>query len=72
MTINKPAKKPAPDLKAATANALDRIAEWADTDATYEQLFGIHSNRRTTPEEAAVLEEAKKLAVNYVRMGAQK
>lgn len=63
------AKKPAPDLKAATRNCLDRIAEHADTDMTYEQLFGIPANQRTTAEETTVLVEAKKLAVNYIRMG---
>jgi len=60
---------PKPDLKAATAAVLERIAGWAATNMTNAEMFG--DVPRRTKEEWAVLEEARKLAVNYIRMGAK-
>ena len=62
--------KPLPDLKAATADVLARTADWLSSPASQDILFG-HLSSRTTRAEWAVLEEARKLAVNYIRMGAK-
>ena len=63
-------KKPVlPDLKAATREALSKIADWAASSMTNAELFG--ASTRRTQAEWAVLEEARKLAVNYIRMGAK-
>jgi hypothetical protein len=66
----KPTVKPLPDLKAATADVLSRIAGWAESPEARDVMFG-HLTSRTTKAEWAVLEAARQLAVNYVRMGAQ-
>ena len=57
-----------PDLKSATREALDKIATWVSISMTNEELFG--ASARRTKEEWAVLEEARKLAINYIRKGA--
>ena len=62
-------KKPKPDLKSATRQALNNIADHVERLMGPDTLFGIPHERRTTKEEWAVFEEAKKLAVNYIRMG---
>ena len=68
--MKKPSKKSVlPDLKAATQEALSRIADWAESSMTNTELFG--ASMRHTKAEWAVLEEARKLAVNYIRMGAK-
>jgi hypothetical protein len=71
MAVKKAAKKPVPDLKSATSNALAHIADWAENQE-WDVLFGLSPTARTTREETEVLAEAKKLAVNYIRMGVSK
>ena len=66
----KPTVKPLPDLKAATADILNRTADWLVSLAAQDTLFG-HLSARTTKAEWAVLKEARDLAVNYIRMGAK-
>ena len=69
--MKKPSKNPVvPDLKAATREILSRTADWAESLAAQDVLFG-HLSSRTTRAEWAILEEARKLAVNYIRMGAK-
>jgi hypothetical protein len=65
----KVAVKPAPDLKSATAQALNNIADIVERTWDTVMLFGIPHERRTTRDEWGLFEEAKKLAVNYIRMG---
>jgi hypothetical protein len=70
MTISKKrAPKPLPDLKSVTRQALNTVADHTERLLSLEVLFGIPPDRRTTKEEWAVFEEAKKLVVNYIRMG---
>jgi hypothetical protein len=59
-----------PDLKAATREILSRTADWAESLAAQDALFG-HLSPRTTRAEWAVLAEARQLAANYIRMGAK-
>ena len=71
--MKKPSKKPVvPDLKSATASILTRVADWMEADSIASQgaVFG-WSGARPTKAEWAVLEEARKLAINYIRMGAK-
>ena len=68
--MKKKVEAPKPDLQSATSTVLERIADWAATNMTNEELFG--SATRRTKEEWAVLGEARKLAVNYIRMGAKR
>ena len=67
--MKKKVEAPKPDLKGATAAVLERIADWAATNMTNEEMFG--NATRRTKAEWAVLDEARKLAVNYIRMGAK-
>jgi len=68
MATKKAAKKPAPDLKSATRNILEFVADQVEKSSYDATIFGALG--RVTKEDAAVLAEAKKLAVNYIRMGA--
>ena len=68
--MKKPSKKPVvPDLKSATREVLNQIAGWAASSMTNAELFG--TSTRRTQAEWAVLEEARKLAINYIRTGAK-
>jgi hypothetical protein len=69
--MKKPSKKPVvPDLKAATCEILSRTADWVESLAAQDVLFG-HLSSRTTRAEWAVLAEARQVATNYIRMGAK-
>jgi hypothetical protein len=61
--------KPLPDLKSVVRQALNNVADHIEKLMGPLELFGIPHERRTTKEEWAVFEEAKKLVVNYIRMG---
>jgi hypothetical protein len=60
-----------PDLKGATAEALEGIANFVEARLTSTEIFGETAPRGRTKAEWAILEEARKLAVNYIRMGAK-
>ncbi len=62
-------KPPVPDVKSATREMLARVADWVDTEAGWPVL-GVQPARRSK-EEWAALEEARKLAAGYIRMGAR-
>lgn len=64
-------KSVAPDAKSATRTALGNIADYAERLMTHEAMFGLTPNRRTTKEEWAAFEEARRLAVGYIRTGAK-
>lgn len=68
MATKKATKKPLPNLQGATAEILNRVADWMELPSAPDMVLfsGTHSK-----EEWAVLLEAKKLAVNYVRLGAR-
>ena len=72
MAIKKTAKKPVPSLQGATAAILNCVADWMETPTamTDSVVFG-SVGRQCSKEELAVLTEARKLAVNYVRLGAK-
>jgi len=71
-TKKKTVTPPKPDLHAATCNILTRVATWMEEEASYQQLTGLPATNHKLPAaDLAVLEEAKKLAINYIRMGAQ-
>ena len=57
-----------PDLKSATQAALSTVADYVES-LNIDTLFGTRARR--TPAEYAVLEEARKLAIAYVRKGVQ-
>jgi hypothetical protein len=68
----KPPARPVPDVKGATQVILARVAEWmAGKEAEPVVYAGLASGPRASPAEWAVLEEARALAVEYVRMGAR-
>ena len=68
MKPKKLAKKPVPDVKAATREILVRVAAWMETRPAE---FTLYPDARYSEEEWAVLEEARALAVAYVRLGAR-
>ena len=68
--VVKAAKNQAPDLKAATAAMLGRVAGWMDTKSAEMTLFA-STSAGTSPAEWVVLEEARALAIEYVRSGAR-
>ena len=59
-------KKPVPDVKAATREILCRVAAWMETRPAE---FILYADKRYSEEEWAALEEARALAVAYVRLG---
>ena len=63
-------KKPAPDLKGATAEILRRTADWMERGTAGSDAVLIPRLQGVDRETWAVLTEARKLAINYVRMGA--
>jgi len=67
----KAVEAPKPDLKSATATALEGIANFVEARLTGTEIFGEAAPRGRTKAEWAVLEEARKLAINYIRMGAR-
>ena len=67
----KPRKQvPKPDVKSATRQALTNIADSAER-LDWMNLFSLPPARRTTAEETAAFAEAKRLAINYIRLGAK-
>ena len=68
--MKKPSPKPLPDLKAATRDMLLRVAGWMDTKSAEMTLY-VTASSKATKAEWAVLEEARVLAVAYIRMGAK-
>lgn len=70
MAIKKATKKPAPDLKGATQEAL-RNAAYHLEDLALEDVFAVLPERRVSKAEWAVMEEARSLAVAYIRKGAE-
>jgi cobalamin biosynthesis protein CobD/CbiB len=69
--VKKKVEAPKPDLKGATAAALEGIANFVEARLTSTEIFGETAPRGRTKAEWTVLEEARKLAVNYIRMGAR-
>jgi hypothetical protein len=63
-------KKPAPDAKAVTRNILTQVALFVEEGATWLDLLGQLPSAGTTKEEWAALQEARALAVAYIRKGA--
>ena len=72
--VKKPVKKqatvfPAPDVKNATREILNRVAAWMETPEAASVIHtGVNPQRQ---EERNALVEARALAVGYVKMGAQ-
>ena len=71
MIKKKAAKNPEPDLKAATAAALESIATFVEARLTSTEIFCETAPRGRTKAEWDTLDVARKLAVNYIRMGAR-
>ena len=68
MKPKKLAKKPVPDVKAATREILVRVAAWMETRPAE---FTLYPDARYSEEEWIALEEARALAIEYVRSGAR-
>jgi hypothetical protein len=64
---SKQLKHPVPDVASATREVLRKTADWMER-ARDEDLFG---SRPTHVNQAVALQEARALAVAYVRKGAQ-
>ena len=63
--------RPVPDVKGATRVILGRVAEWMAGKAAEPVVYtNLASGPGASPAEWAALEEARALAVEYVRMGA--
>lgn len=58
-----------PDAKGATQEILAHVAAWMET-AGWPAL-GVHPVGKRPPGEWAALEEARQLAIQYVRLGAK-
>ena len=70
MPSKKVVKKPVPDVKAVTRNILTQVALFVEEGATWLDLLGALPGAGTTKEEWAALQEARALAVEYIRKGA--
>jgi hypothetical protein len=65
-TKKKATKRPVPDVKAATAEILTKMADWLESPEGLAKM----PVGKLSKEEAAAFEEARRLAVNYIRLGA--
>ena len=73
MTLKKKTIKPVvPSLQGATVEILNRVADWMESNGTESANRVVYGPPlKLTKLEVAVLEEARKLAINYVRLGAK-
>jgi hypothetical protein len=71
MATKKAAKKVVPSLQGATAAILERVANWIDVPTATADGVVFGGASKQSKEEWAVLVEARKLAVNYIRLGAK-
>lgn len=60
---------PVPDVKNLTREMLGRVAAWMERPEATSVVEG--GARPKTPEEMAAVNEARDLAVGYVRLGAR-
>jgi len=66
-----PKSAPVPDVQSATEEMLQRVAVWLVTPAADGLLYrDVSSNAGKA--EWAVLEKARALAINYVRLGTRR
>jgi hypothetical protein len=66
----KPVTKPLPDVKSATCEILARVAEWMESGQS-GFVFPGNGNKRLTKEEQTALDQARNLAIEYVKLGAR-